>query len=167
MLRGHRTCLWVSHMVRRVCLLLMSLGVLAGCQREGLGGVPTPAPEAGSVLVVMIGDGMGDAQTLAASHYAHGQPGSLYMQQLPVQVRVRTASLSGTTDSAAAATAMATGQLTYNGKIGLDREGAAVETLIEWAKSRGMRTAVVTTSSLSHATPGAFTAHVASRHDMW
>lgn len=141
--------------------------VVSACARGGLGEpTPTPEPLPGSIVVVMIGDGMGNAQTEAASDYAYGQPGQLYMQQLPVELSVHTASLSGTTDSAAAATAMATGQLTYNGKIGLDRREDPAQTIIEWAKARGMRTAVVSTASLPHATPGAFTAHEVSRNDM-
>jgi alkaline phosphatase len=119
----------------------------------------------GPVVILMIGDGMGPGQLEAASLYAHGRPGALFMQSLPHRGSVSTASLSGITDSAAAATTMATGKRTYNGNVGLDRFDQPAETLVEWAKARGMRTGVVSTSSLPHATPGSFSAHRTERGD--
>jgi len=123
----------------------------------------TPAKR--RVVILMIGDGMGRAQLEAASLKASGTRDGLYMQGLPVRGSVRTASLSGITDSAAAATAMATGIKTLNGRIAMDKNGQPVETLVERAKVLGMATGVVTTTSLPHATPGSFTAHRLSRHD--
>jgi alkaline phosphatase len=130
---------------------------------------PTPA-EAGPRrahprVVLMIGDGMGRAQLDAASLYAHGATGQLFLQSLPVHGRLRTASLSGTTDSAAAATAMATGVLTLNGRLAVDRHDAPATTLVELAHGLGRAAGVVTTASLPHATPGAFTAHQGARGD--
>jgi alkaline phosphatase len=113
----------------------------------------------------MIGDGMGRAQLDAASLYAHGTTGALELQSLPMHGSITTASLSGTTDSAAAATTMATGALTLNGHIGVDAEQQPVETLVELAHRVGLAAGVVTTAYLPHATPGAFTAHDASRHN--
>lgn len=117
------------------------------------------------IVILMIGDGMGPGQLAAASHYAHGQTGQLFMESLPVRGQLRSASLSGITDSAAAATAMATGAATFNGRVGVNRAGDAAENLVEVARRRGLAAGVVTTSSLPHATPGSFTAHRASRHD--
>jgi alkaline phosphatase len=117
-------------------------------------------------VIVLIGDGMGTAQLDAASLYAHGEVGRLAMQQLPARGEVRTGGPSGITDSAAAATVMATGVYTYNGNIGVDRTEAPVETLVERAAARGWATGVVTTTSLPHATPASFTAHVDSRAQM-
>ena len=118
---------------------------------------------AAPAVIVLIGDGMGDGQLDVASMYRHGATGRLAMQQLPFHGQVRTGSPSGITDSAAAATVMATGAYTYNGGIGVDRRGRAVETLVERAQARSWATGVVTTTSLPHATPAGFTAHVASR----
>jgi alkaline phosphatase len=117
------------------------------------------------VVILMIGDGMGRGQLDAASRSAYGAPGMLRMQSMPSRGDMITGSLSGITDSAAAATAMATGAVTFNARIGVDRDGAPVETLVELAQRRGLGTGVVTTSALPHATPGAFTAHQPSRHD--
>jgi alkaline phosphatase len=111
----------------------------------------------------MIGDGMGRAQLDVASRFAHGAPGMLAMEQLAHRGEVRTGGPSGITDSAAAATVMATGVYTYNGNIGVDRGEERVETILERARDRGWATGVVTTTSLPHATPAGFTAHVDSR----
>jgi len=118
------------------------------------------------VVIMLIGDGMGVGQVEAASWYRHGRPDGLAMQHLQYRGEVRTGSPSGITDSAAAATVLATGVYTYNGALGLDRHGVRVETLIEHAAARGLGTGVVTTTSLPHATPAGFTSHVGSRGQM-
>lgn len=132
-------------------------------------GTDAPQPDGGAlakrIVILMIGDGMGPGQLAAAGHYAHGSAGSLFLESLPVRGEILTASLSGITDSAAAATTMATGQQTYNARIGVDRAGQPRETLVEAAHRVGLAAGVVTTASLPHATPGAFTAHHPSRHD--
>ena len=69
------------------------------------------------------------------------------------------------TDSAAAATAMATGYKTDKGVLGLSPDGRTVRNLFETARGAGLATAVVTTSGLADATPGGFLTHVASRYD--
>jgi len=116
-------------------------------------------------VILFIGDGMGFEHVQGGGDYAHGAAGTLTMETLPYQGRLRTASLTGITDSAAAATSYASGQKTWNDVLGLDRDGASIETLVELAKSRGMSTGVVTTDILSGATPAAFLVHVESRYD--
>jgi len=63
------------------------------------------------------------------------------------------------TDSAAGATAFACGVKTYNGAIGVDADTIAVKTILEEAEDRGLRTGLVSTSSIVHATPASFIAH--------
>ena len=125
-----------------------------------------PPSNAAPAVILMIGDGMGPGQLETASLYRHGAVGRLAMEQLPYRGAVRTASPSGITDSAAAATVIATGVFTYNGAIGQDRRGVPVETLLERAKGRGWATGVVTTTPIPHATPAGFAAHVSSRGSM-
>jgi len=68
------------------------------------------------------------------------------------------------TDSAAAATALATGHLTHNGWLAVDpMTRAPLETLAEAALARGLAVGLVTTSGITHATPAAFASHVADR----
>jgi alkaline phosphatase len=116
-------------------------------------------------VILMIGDGMGRGQLDTASVYAHGKPGALFMQSLPQRGEIVTGSRSGLTDSAAAATTMATGRKTTNGRIGMDEHAEPLTTIVEEANALGLATGVVTTAYLPHATPGGFTAHRESRHD--
>jgi alkaline phosphatase len=114
-------------------------------------------------IILLIGDGMGEGQLAAASYYKAGALESLSLYDLPVHGRISTASPSGITDSAASATAMATGALTWNGTVGLDLDDRPVQNLVELSKEYGLATGIVTTTRISHATPASFTAHVQSR----
>ncbi|GAH01842.1 unnamed protein product, partial [marine sediment metagenome] len=71
------------------------------------------------------------------------------------------------TDSAAAATAMATGQKVNNGVISMayPGDGAELETLLEIFKAQGKTVGLVSTTYMSHATPAAFGAHDPSRNN--
>lgn len=119
----------------------------------------------GPAVVLFIGDGMGFEHVRGAGMYASGAAGSLVMESLPYHGRLRTASLSGTTDSAASATAMATGSKTYNDMLGLDRDGLSVENLMEHARAVGMSVGVITTDKTTGATPSGFVVHVEDRGD--
>ncbi|GDX79695.1 hypothetical protein LBMAG42_15060 [Deltaproteobacteria bacterium] len=119
----------------------------------------------GPAVVLFIGDGMGFEHVRGGGMYASGAAGSCSMETLPFHGRLRTASLSGTTDSAASATAMATGAKTYNDMLGLDRDGLSVENLVEHARAAGMSVGVVTTDKTTGATPSGFVVHVEDRGD--
>lgn len=60
------------------------------------------------------------------------------------------------TDSAAAATALATGIKTYNSAINYDNRGRPLRLITQIAASRGKATGVVTSVPFTHATPAAF-----------
>jgi alkaline phosphatase len=151
-----------------------ALGLLVSCRGSDTGtgtGTGTASVSASAsvsereIVVLMIGDGMGMEQVAAAGMFAHGEAGTLYFEGLPVRGTIDTTSLEGVTDSAAAATAMACGVRCKNYRVGEDADGEAVPNLIELAHERGWRTGIVTTSSLPHATPAAFTSHQRSRYD--
>ncbi|MBP2076026.1 alkaline phosphatase [Oceanobacillus polygoni] len=72
---------------------------------------------------------------------------------------------SDITDSAAAGTAMSTGEKTNNGVIGLDTEGNELETILEASQEDGKATGLVATSTITHATPAAFASHVDDRNN--
>jgi len=81
-----------------------------------------------------------------------------------IQGLVRTAWAGGPiTDSAPAATAMATGHTSNNMRIGLDRNDDPRATVMQAAQTLGMSTGVVMTSEFMHATPAAFLAHDVAR----
>jgi alkaline phosphatase len=67
------------------------------------------------------------------------------------------------TDSAAGATAYAAGVRTYNGAIGVGPDSLPVPTVLEAARDQGWATGIVSTSSVTHATPASFVAHAPSR----
>jgi alkaline phosphatase len=69
------------------------------------------------------------------------------------------------TDSAAGATAIATGYLTNNKYVSVDTLGNPLYTIFEHAEKLGLSTGIVVTSSVAHATPGAFFAHTIDRND--
>ena len=69
------------------------------------------------------------------------------------------------TDSAAGATAFASGVKTYNGAIGVNARKESVPTLVEMAENKGMATGILVTCSVTHATPAAFIAHVDGREE--
>nr|WP_246333904.1 alkaline phosphatase [Thermoactinomyces mirandus] len=119
-------------------------------------------------VILMVGDGMGKAQRDAIRLSSVGLHGETAMDNMPYTGYVHTNSADPeefVTDSAAAATAMATGVKTYNGAIGVDRHKKPVETVLEKAKKLGKATGLVTTSQVTDATPAAFGAHVEDRDD--
>ena len=174
---------------KRVVLLLLALLMVAclGCARgETVAPVATPepiqiatsAPEEATLptpilepqlkyIFLFIGDGMGYNQVQAASE-ALAAAGSepLCFLDFPVQGSVKTNNAEGTvTDSAAAATAISTGQKTTNGFLGLDPSKNRIETIAETLRNLGRKIGILTTVSLDHATPGGFYAHVDSRRN--
>ncbi len=118
-------------------------------------------------VIVMIGDGMG-FPIIEAAQVVHGDElyqGTLAMNYLPAQGTSCTYSASDQiTDSAAGATAIATGYKTMNGTVAMDSKGKeSFKTVLELAAEKGKSTGVVATKSVTDATPAAFTAHVISR----
>ena len=121
-------------------------------------------------VIFLIGDGMGPVQTqlfadMTPSEDAPYFDGEdfFYGYLLPYQGVIHTDSLSGLTDSAAAATALACGYKTYNKHAGMDSEGNHVQSLTELAAELGKATGVMSTDKLVGATPAGFTAHVEDR----
>jgi alkaline phosphatase len=115
-------------------------------------------------IIFFIGDGMGIDQISVARIEHLGADGLLNLDKLPVTGLVKTHSIDNLiTDSAAGATAMATGYKTRNGMVGVLPDSTAVLTILEAARDRGMSTGLVVTSSITHATPACFASHVASR----
>ncbi|MBB6450651.1 alkaline phosphatase [Geomicrobium halophilum] len=70
---------------------------------------------------------------------------------------------SSITDSAAAGTAMATGEKTNNGMLGIDPEGNELTTILEVLQEEGKSSGLIATSTITHATPAAFASHVEDR----
>lgn len=120
-------------------------------------------------VVLFIGDGMGAEQQRAARMFKNGDTAPLAFEAFEHTGCVHTTNASGeVTDSAAAATAMATGQKVDNRVISLATPGDGHElpTVVELQQARGKSAALVTTATnLTDATPAAFGAHAPSRYD--
>ncbi len=115
-------------------------------------------------IIVFIGDGMGAEHRKAAQWVKVGFDGSLNMDSLPIHGWSQTASSNALiTDSAAGATAIATGIRTNNGMIAVSPELVELKTVLEYAQERGLSTGLVTTVQISHATPAAFASHIPNR----
>jgi alkaline phosphatase len=109
---------------------------------------------------------MGFESVKAASLYKTGQEEALSFQSFPHKARMtHNNARNSTTDSAAAATAIATGVRVNNTvvSVALPGDGEKLETLLERFQSEGKRTGLVTTSYIEDATPAAFAAHQRSR----
>jgi alkaline phosphatase len=127
---------------------------------------PQDSPEAARNIILLIGDGMGVNHIRAARLNKVGPQGELAMDRLPVKGRMGTQPFEDAiTDSAAAATAMATGAKTRNGYLSVSPlTGEPLETILEQAQVAGKATGLVVTSSLADATPAAFMAHSTDRN---
>ena len=86
-----------------------------------------------------------------------------FKNQLNPPPAIKSTSLYTITDSAAGATAFSCGKKTYNGAIGVDMDTTAAKTIMEELSEKGWNTGLVSTSSVTHATPASFYAHVPSR----
>lgn len=112
-------------------------------------------------VIFLIGDGMGPATLAAYRYFKEGPQTKTAFDDYFVGLQ-RTYSLDDTeniTDSAAAATALASGHKTYNGAIGVDKNKQDVKSILESARDMGKSTGLVVTSTITHATPAGFGAH--------
>ncbi|MEM7582549.1 MAG: alkaline phosphatase [Acidobacteriota bacterium] len=128
---------------------------------------PAPAPaEFPRNVILFIADGMGFAHLALTRAVHHEIDGPTVWDRFPVTGWHRASPSDGyLTDSAASATALATGEVTYNGAIGVDANGEPRQTLIERAQELGYRTGLITDSYVWDATPASFAAHTDSRRN--
>ena len=113
-------------------------------------------------IILLIGDGMGLAQ-VSTSYYFGTEP-SQFSRFKHIGLHINTPVGAKITDSASGATAFSTGYKSYNAAIGVDGDTTSRETILEWADKRGMANGVVSTSTVTHATPASFYAHVKHRN---
>jgi alkaline phosphatase len=112
-------------------------------------------------VIILIGDGMGTAQLTIPYYYGKEEPVFGYFGNVGL---VETSSATHKiTDSAAGSTAMFTGFKTYNDAVGVDTDTLIRRNLKEILSERGYRSGVITTASITGATPAGFYAHVSHR----
>ena len=145
--------------------LILLLALAGGCSRLA---PPPGAPDAGADaplerptnIIFMIGDGMGASHITAARI----ELGPLNMERLDVGgLSMTFPQKKLVTDSAASGTALATGHKTTNGIISMTPDGKPLKTVLEYAEESGMSTGLVSTCSVTHATPAVFVAHIDDR----
>ncbi|MBP7961694.1 MAG: alkaline phosphatase [Caldilineaceae bacterium] len=133
---------------------------------------PDPTCPTAKYVILMIADGWGYKPIEAANLYSGNTP--IYqswtryaMSTFPLGGSYDPTSAwatfstiqSGSTDSAAAATALYTGIKTANGRISVDSDGNRLYAITEKARLQSKAVGAVTTVQISHATPGAWEAH--------
>lgn len=133
-------------------------------------------------VIILISDGCGYNHILAADYYQYGKTGKQVYEKFPVCYGVSTFSAGGEydkekvwksfdyvnlkyTDSAASATAIATGVKTKDDVIAMDMQLNLLKTIVQIFEDNGRSTGVVTSVSLSHATPAGFVAHNEYRYN--
>lgn len=123
-------------------------------------------------VILIIGDGMDDNQITIARNYLVGARGKLVLDFLTHRSAVQVLTVSEenpeqpvyVADSANSATAMATGRVTSRGRIATTaKNDKDILTIIELASMNGLKTGIVTSASLTDATPASFVAHVNHR----
>ena len=154
-------------------IFLSLLLILAGFTGQKEHQISNGAPSTAKSIIFMVPDGMGLADVTAARIFKYGsQDGNLYLETLSTIGYQRTLSSDSlVTDSAAAASAWASGDKFRNGEVSChddDRDGKCeptpTPTILETAKELGKSSGLVVTSAATDATPAAFGAHVSSRH---
>jgi alkaline phosphatase len=140
----------------------------------------TSTRERAKNVILFVGDGMGVSTITAArilDGQNKGQPGEenkLSFESFPHLSLVKTYSINQqTSDSAPTMTAMITGVKTKDGILSINENvvrgdhttvaGNELTTLLEIAEDQGLKTGIVSTARITHATPGATYAHSPER----
>ncbi len=143
----------VNHILQAIALTLISSASFA-----------TPAKN----IILIIGDGMDDHQVTIARNYLVGPAGQLTLDNMPVRSSVAVLTVDEedpnkpvfVADSANTASAIATGVVTSKGRISTTpNTNQPVTTLMELAAEAGIATGVVSTASVTDATPASFLSH--------
>jgi alkaline phosphatase len=114
-------------------------------------------------VILLIGDGLGMGQIDMTRYLAGDKDHELELMKLPETGIMMTSSTEGVTDSAAAGTAMSTGHKVYNGAIAMNKNGAELDSVLDFAQVRNKATGVISTNMVTDATPAAFIASVKDR----
>ncbi|MAT93002.1 MAG: alkaline phosphatase [Halioglobus sp.] len=151
----------------RFCLLAIAL--LHATAVSAQAPVPDPGGDTPRNVILIIGDGMDEQQLTIARNYLHGAAGKLLLDSLPLRAAVQVLTIEDkvdggpvyVSDSANTATSLATGAVTSRGRIGTSAgSDQPLRNIVELAHAAGLRSGIVTTASVTDATPAAFVAHI-------
>jgi len=146
--------------MRKLSLITIVLLLSIACNRVDTKKIEVKKPKN---IILLIGDGMGVTQIYAAMSVAE-KP--LNIEKFKHIGFHKTYSANDyVTDSGAGGTALSTGKKTCNHCIAVDSTGKPFKTILEYAEENDLATGLVSTSSIVHATPASFIAHVPDRYD--
>ena len=117
-------------------------------------------------IIFMIGDGMGLEQ-LSTAWVVNNRHLNITDNFPYVGLQWTYSASKLVTDSAAAGTALATGSKTNNGMIAMSPDGQPLETLSEYAKSKGKKTGTSVVCRICDATPAVFSTHYETRDSLY
>ncbi|WP_322406192.1 alkaline phosphatase [Idiomarina sp. PL1-037] len=148
----------------------MKLKALAAGMGLALASTMVQSEEQKPNIIYIIGDGMG-FEFISAYRYAMSDLDSKTIAETEFDAMLKGAATTypddntWVTDSAAGATALATGVKSYNGAIGVDSDKYPLQSIMELARENGWSTGSVSTSQVNHATPASFFTHHPSRYE--
>ena len=111
-------------------------------------------------VILLIGDGMGLSQVSTVFFF---KDQNNFIRFPNVGLITTSSATDKITDSAAGATAFSCGKKSYNGAIGVDTEKVDILNITEKVSRKDIATGIISTSSITHATPACFYAHAESR----
>jgi alkaline phosphatase len=147
--------------------LAPAMWACGGSDEGTVAGNGVSTAQAARNIIFIQGDGMGPEHIRAGRIFRNGPDVPLTFESISPPAMIDTSSLStnpedpdGTaTDSAAAATAFATGERVQNGNISTRPNGEVLTTIAEIARTMGKAVGVISTSYVHDASPSAFVAH--------
>lgn len=129
-------------------------------------------PSVAGNVILIIGDGMDDHQITIARNYLVGSRGKLTLDQLSLRSTAQVLTVDDenpdqaiyVADSANSATSIASGVVTSIGRVGTSAgDDKDLVNIVELAHLQGIKTGIVSTASITDATPASFYAHVSER----
>lgn len=145
----------------KIVLGILTLGIISSCSSSKNMSDKPNNPTKPKNVILLIGDGMGLSEVSASYFFKESTPNFEKFNTIGL---IKTSAADALiTDSAASATAYATGISTYNGAISMNMQKQPISTIFEYLSPKNISTGVISTSSVMHATPASFYAHAASR----
>ena len=149
----------MKRVLRYLCMFIFFVIVSCSVKREVVVNNKNEQPKN---VILLISDGAGLSQISSAFFNNDLTPNYSRFKNIGL---IKTSShLHDITDSAAAATSFATGEKTYNGAIGVASDSTNLTSIVEILNLKNVKSGIVATSSITHATPASFYAHVVHRN---
>lgn len=135
--------------------------------------IPLSAAAKPKNIILLIGDGMGEAEIALTRAYEFDGDAGLYVDTMKNRGSVIVKQLmvddpskiEFVGESASGGTTISTGNRTSSGRVAVKAEdGSPYKTILEEAQEKGFKTGLVTTAIITDATPATFAAHAQNRY---